>query len=81
MSPNHFLALFNINLVGNVSKFDTEQSFKVCHVIGEIEAPVRLCDLGSSFKGDKHIKSNFQAQLRHNHRYLCCNLEKYKFKS
>ena len=32
-------------------------------------------------KRDKHVKSNFQAQLHHNHRYLSCNLEKHKFKS
>ena len=29
----------------------------------------------NTFKGEQHVKSNFQAQLRHNRRYLRCNLE------
>ena len=33
------------------------------------------------FKGEQRVKSNFQAQLRHNRLYLGCNLEKYQFKS
>ena len=34
-----------------------------------------------TFKGEQHAKSNFQAQLRHNRRYLGSNLEKHKFES
>ena len=35
----------------------------------------------SSIKGEQHVKSNFQAQLRHNRQYLGYKLEKYKFES
>ena len=31
----------------------------------------QVCEL-PMFKGEQHVKSNFQAQLRYNRRYLRC---------